>query len=103
MTSMPHRFSVEGFGLVYLEAGAHNLPVVAHAIGGVPEAVLDEETGLLVSPDEPDALTAAFARLINDPDLRGRLGTAGNRRARSRTWQDNALTLFGHPSGNTSS
>ncbi len=41
MTSMPHRLSVEGFGLVYLEAGAHGLPVVAHAIGGVPEAVLD--------------------------------------------------------------
>jgi len=101
MTSMPHRLSVEGFGLVYLEAGAHGLPVVAHAIGGVPEAVLDGETGLLVSPDDPDALTAAFARLINDPDLRRRLGEAGNLRARSRTWQENALTLFGHPSTNS--
>jgi len=98
MTSMPHRFSVEGFGLVYLEAGAYGLPVVAHAIGGVPEAVLDGETGLLVSPDDPAALTAALARLIDDPALRRRLGEAGNLRARSRTWRDNAITLFGHPS-----
>ena len=101
MTSMPHRFSVEGFGLVYLEAGAHGLPVVAHAIGGVPEAVVDNETGLLVSADDPTALTAAFARLIEDPALRRRLGEAGNLRARSRTWQDNAVTLFGHPSANS--
>lgn len=98
MTSMPHRFSVEGFGLVYLEAGAHSLPVVAHAIGGVPEAVVDQETGLLVSPDDPAALTAAFVRLIDDPALRRKLGEAGNLRARSRTWQDNALKLFGRPS-----
>ena len=97
MTSMPHRFSVEGFGLVYLEAGAHGLPVVAHAIGGVPEAVLHNETGLLVSPEDPAALTAAFAQLINDPALRRRLGEAGNLRARNRTWRDNAITLFGHP------
>jgi len=97
MTSMPHRFSVEGFGLVYLEAGAHGLPVIAHAIGGVPEAVLHNETGLLVSPEDPAALTAVFAQLITDPALRKRLGTAGNLRARSRTWRDNAITLFGHP------
>ena len=101
MTSMPHRFSVEGFGLVYLEAGAHGLPVVAHAIGGVPEAVVDGETGLLVSPDEPDALTAAFARLIKDPVLCRQLGEAGNKRARSRTWRDNAIALFGHPDSTT--
>jgi glycosyltransferase involved in cell wall biosynthesis len=97
MTSMPHRFSVEGFGLVYLEAGAHGLPVVAHAIGGVPEAVGHNETGLLVSPDDAPALTAAFAELINDPALRLRLGEAGRLRARRRTWRDNAVTLFGLP------
>ena len=58
MTSMPHRHSVEGFGLVYLEAGVHGLPVIAHAIGGVPEAVIDGETGLLVTPGDGAALTA---------------------------------------------
>ena len=97
MTSMPHRFSVEGFGLVYLEAGAHGLPVVAHAIGGVPEAVVHNETGLLVSPDDVASLTSAFAQLLADPSLRRRLGEAGRIRARSRTWRDNAITLFGQP------
>jgi glycosyltransferase involved in cell wall biosynthesis len=99
MTSMPHKLSVEGFGLVYLEAGAHALPVVAHAIGGVPEAVVQDETGLLVPPDDAAALTAAFARLIADPDLRRRLGEAGRARALSRDWREAALTLFGPPPG----
>lgn len=94
MTSMPHRLSVEGFGLVYLEAGAHALPVVAHAIGGVPEAVLHGETGLLVPPDDPTALTAAFAQLISDPALRRRLGAAGQARALAHSWDDAARILF---------
>jgi phosphatidylinositol alpha-1,6-mannosyltransferase len=95
MTSMPHRHSVEGFGLVYLEAGAHGLPVVAHAIGGVPEAVTDGETGLLVPPGDQAALTAAFVRLLGDPALRRRLGEAGRARARAHTWRDSAQSLFG--------
>jgi phosphatidylinositol alpha-1,6-mannosyltransferase len=97
MTSMPHRHSVEGFGLVYLEAGAHGLPVVAHAIGGVPEAVIDGETGLLVPPGDQAALTAAFAKLLGDPALRQRLGAAGRIRARAHTWRDSAQSLFGQP------
>lgn len=97
MTSMPHKLSIEGFGLVYLEAGAHALPVVAHAIGGVPEAVIDGETGILVPPDDSAALTAAFARLINDPALCRRFGAAGQARALSHTWDAAALTLFGQP------
>ncbi|MBA3849220.1 MAG: glycosyltransferase family 1 protein [Opitutus sp.] len=101
MTSMPHKLSVEGFGLVYLEAGAHGLPVIAHAIGGVPEAVIDGETGLLVRPEDPAALTAAFARLISDTDLRRRLGAAGRKRALSHTWDAAARTLFGLPAATT--
>jgi len=97
MTSMPHRHSVEGFGLVYLEAGAHGLPVVAHAIGGVPEAVIDGETGLLVAPGDGPALTQAFARLISDPPLRRRLGAAGRLRAVRNSWLESARSLFGQP------
>src|SRR5581483_1727220 len=74
MTSIDYRHSVEGFGLVYLEAAAHGLPVVAHTVGGVPEAVQDGVTGLLVPPDYPAQLTAAFERLISDRALRQRLG-----------------------------
>lgn len=95
MTSMPHKHSVEGFGLVYLEAGAHGLPVVAHDIGGVPEAVIHDYTGLLVKPGDLAALTAAFAQLLGDASLRRRLGEAGRARALARSWQDSAIALFG--------
>lgn len=97
MTSLQHKHSVEGFGLVYLEAGAHGLPIVAHAIGGVPEAVIHDETGLLTAPGDITALTQAFTRLLADPALRRRLGEAGRARALARTWRDSALALFGQP------
>jgi glycosyltransferase involved in cell wall biosynthesis len=95
MTSSPHRHSVEGFGMVYLEAGAHGLPVVAFATGGVAEAVGDGDNGLLVPEQDTAKLTAAFARLITDPALRARLGANGRQRAQTRTWLDSARVLFG--------
>jgi glycosyltransferase involved in cell wall biosynthesis len=94
MTSIDHRHSVEGFGLVYLEASAHGLPVVAHAVGGVPEAVVDGVTGLLVPPADRPALTAAFARLIAEPKLRHQLGAAGREWARQNSWVRSADLLF---------
>ncbi len=94
MTSIDHKHSVEGFGLVYLEAAAHGLPVVAHAVGGVPEAVVDGVTGLLVPPRDRPALTTAFARLIGDPALRTRLGAAGRDWARQNSWLRSADLLF---------
>lgn len=97
MTSINHGLSVEGFGLVYLEASAQGLPIVAHAVGGVSEAVVDNVTGLLVPPDEPAALTAAFARLLADAALRQRLGAAGRDWARRNSWQQSARLLFDLP------
>ncbi|MEY4488357.1 MAG: hypothetical protein RIQ79_865 [Verrucomicrobiota bacterium] len=94
LTSIEHGRSVEGFGLVYLDASARGLPIVAHRIGGVPEAVADNITGLLVPPDRPAELTAAFARLITDPALRRRLADAGPAWARKHTWQASARALF---------
>jgi len=94
LTSMPYRNSIEGFGLVYLEAGAHGLPVIGHDIGGVSEAVINEKTGLLVSHQNPEALSAAFARLINDPQLRQALGAAGRARALQQNWTDSVALLF---------
>jgi phosphatidyl-myo-inositol dimannoside synthase len=96
MTSIDHGHSVEGFGLVYLEAAAHGLPVVAHAVGGVAEAVADGETGILVPPQDRTALTAAFARLIGDPQLRARFGAAGRDWARRNNWTRSADLLFNH-------
>jgi glycosyltransferase involved in cell wall biosynthesis len=94
LTSINHGHSVEGFGLVYLEAAAHGLPIVAHSVGGVPEAVRNGVTGLLVTPERPAELAAAFEKLIHDAPLRRRLGDAGRVWAARNCWKENASTLF---------
>jgi glycosyltransferase involved in cell wall biosynthesis len=71
----------EGFGIVFLEAMAAELPVVACRIAAVPEVVLHNTTGLLVAPRDPGALAAAIERLIREPALAKRLGQEGRRRA----------------------
>jgi len=70
----------EGMSNALLEAMAAQLPVVATAVGGTPEVVVDGITGLLVPPRDPDALAQAITRLLRDPDLRDRMGQAGRKR-----------------------
>ena len=94
LTSVNLKQSVEGFGLVYLEAAAHALPVVAHDVGGVSEAVIDGVTGLLVPPDRPAQLAAAFEKLIHDPQLRHKFGAAGREWATRNCWKESAEALF---------
>jgi glycosyltransferase involved in cell wall biosynthesis len=72
----------EGFGVACLEAMAHGRPVVATRVGGLLDLVVDGETGIVVPPRDPAALRSALERLLADPDLRRRLGTAGRDRAR---------------------
>ena len=74
----------EGFGLVLAEAGGFGKPVVATRVGGIPEVVVDGETGLLVPKEDPAALAAALDRLVADPALRARLGQAARARCRAR-------------------
>jgi glycosyltransferase involved in cell wall biosynthesis len=74
----------EGFGLAAAEAMAFGRPVVAAAGGGLLELVADGETGLLVPPRDAEALRAAVERLLADPELRERLGSAARARARER-------------------
>jgi glycosyltransferase involved in cell wall biosynthesis len=74
----------EGFGVVCAEAMAHGRPVVASAVGGLAELVVDGETGLLVAPGDRAALRTALDRLLTDRELRRRLGTAGRRRIAER-------------------
>ncbi|MFO0687461.1 MAG: glycosyltransferase [Myxococcota bacterium] len=71
----------EGLPLAVLEAMAAGLPVVATRVGGMGEAVVDGETGLLVEPERPDILAGALRRLLGDEALRSRLGRAGRARA----------------------
>ncbi len=82
----PGGFAGEGFGIVYLEAAAHGKPVVAGAVGGALDAVLDGETGLLVDPLDAVAVADAITRLLLDAELARRLGEAGRRRARDYAW-----------------
>lgn len=74
---------VEGFGLVFAEANAYGKPVVAGRSGGVVDAVLDGETGLLVEPGNPDAAADAIGSLLADRELARRLGENGKRRVES--------------------
>ncbi len=68
---------VEGLGIVYLEASATGLPVVAGDSGGAPDAVLEGETGYVVPGGDPEAVAARLVELLDDPDLRQRLGERG--------------------------
>ena len=70
----------EGMPLVILEAMAAGLPVVASRVSGIPEVVVDGETGWLVPPEDPEALATALAELLADPGEGHRRGTAGRQR-----------------------
>ncbi|ETX01917.1 MAG: hypothetical protein ETSY1_05550 [Candidatus Entotheonella factor] len=71
----------EGMSNTILEAMASGLPVVATAVGGTPEMVIDGETGRLVPPRDPQALEAALAQLLADADQRRHMGRQARRRA----------------------
>jgi glycosyltransferase involved in cell wall biosynthesis len=85
---------VEGFGLVYLEAGAAGLPSVASEVGGVPDAVLADETGILVPPSV-ESISEAIAELASDRGLRAILGAGASAHARALSWERCAATTYG--------
>jgi glycosyltransferase involved in cell wall biosynthesis/ubiquinone/menaquinone biosynthesis C-methylase UbiE len=74
--------SAEGLPMVILEAMVRGRPVVATAVGGTPELVLDGQTGLLVQPRDPVALAAALSEILDDTAYARRLGEAGRARVR---------------------
>jgi glycosyltransferase involved in cell wall biosynthesis len=76
----------EGLGVSLLQASCARLPIVASRVGGIPEAVRDGETGLLVEPGNPVDLAQALTRLLGDDALRQRLGQAG------RQWVEEAFS-----------
>jgi phosphatidylinositol alpha-1,6-mannosyltransferase len=81
--SRRHELLVEGFGISLVEASACGMAVVGGRSGGVPDAMRDGETGLLVDPDDPAAVAAGITTLLRDPERRGRMGTAGRRAVES--------------------
>ncbi len=82
----------EGYGVVAREAMAYGRPVIATSVGGLPDAVIDDETGLVVPPRDVAALRSALERLLGDADLRAGLGTAARRFAEERLGFDVAAT-----------
>jgi glycogen(starch) synthase len=83
----------EGFGVVCAEAMAHGRPVVAGAVGGLLDLVVHEETGLLVPPRDVEALRAALHRLLDDDELRARLGANARKRAEEKLSWDHVTDL----------
>lgn len=80
------RAAGEGFGIVYLEAGVHGLPVVAGNVGGATDAVVDGITGRLVDPTSSVAVADAISDMLLDQSLAEQLGHAGAARARDFSW-----------------
>lgn len=80
---------VEGFGIVFLEAAACGVPSIAGRSGGAVEAVLDQQTGVLVDPTSVDDTVRAIRRLLDHPDERRRMGECARKRVeRDFRWSD---------------
>ncbi len=85
---MMSRNLVEGFGIVFLEAGICSRPVIGTWNGGIPDAVSDGEVGVLVQPKDRRALVQNVVEILQNPELANRLGRAGRERVlREFTWQ----------------
>lgn len=74
MPSVIEKESIEGFGLVYLEANYFNCPVIGTASGGISEAIINEKTGLLVKQNDIDDLVEKILFLYKNEDVRKKMG-----------------------------
>lgn len=94
MFAMPSTW--EGFGVSAIEASAMELPVIASNIHGIPDVVLDGETGILVPAADSRALATAVSRLVADASLRAKMGAAGRAYVeRNYNWTENAALMEG--------
>jgi phosphatidyl-myo-inositol dimannoside synthase len=86
--------SVEGFGFVYLEASSFGLPILATRTGGIEDAVIDGQTGLIADHKTPDELSEKLLELVMNKDLRKKLGGNGKIWAKQHRWKDIANKLY---------
>lgn len=87
MPSIQMGDTIEGFGIVFLEAAAAGVPSVCGNTGGQPEAVLDMETGIVVDGEDLDAVASAVRNLATDPALRRRMGDRARAWAAEHAWE----------------
>jgi glycosyltransferase involved in cell wall biosynthesis len=80
LSVLVHPATMEGLGIILLQAAASGVPIVASRAGGIPEAVLHERTGLLVPPGDPVRLAQAVIDLLATPDRARAMGEAGRAR-----------------------
>lgn len=91
-----HTGTEETFGQTIQEAQATGLPVIAPRAGGPIDLIAHDETGLLTDPEDPLAIRDAVLTLATDPAARARLGEAGRRAVRGRTWEALGDQLIAH-------
>lgn len=90
--AVPSRY--EGFGIVYLEGMSFGLPAIAARNGGATDIVTDGETGILVDPDDPEAVATALTRVGSDTDRLARMGVAARQRyERHPGWDETATRV----------
>lgn len=92
--SIPERADIEGFGLVLLEAQATGTPVIAARSGGMPDAVHEGVSGILIPPSDPAALARAASELLSDDTLRAQMGDAAKIFAAGKTWRATAQSML---------
>lgn len=90
---MPSRieklYDVEGYGIVFLEAGLYSKPSIAGNTGGVPEAVIDGQSGIIVNSEDVEDIGKAILKLMSDSELRKRMGENAFERASTCSWKNN--------------
>ncbi len=91
MLILPSKDRSEGFGLTILEANASGIPAIASNVGGIPGILIDGENGILVPPRDPASLAEAILKLVEEDDLRRRMGERGREVALERDWRKVAL------------
>jgi len=92
---LPSYNRAEGCGIVLIEAQACGKPVIGTCVGGIPYAISDRQTGLLVPPKDSDCLAQAIVKLLKDEELANRLGENGYKRVRDTfTWKKSAEKTF---------
>jgi len=79
----------EGFGIVFGEAAHYGIPVIGGKSGGIPDAIIDGVTGILVNPEDRDEIASAIIRILESPEYGEKLGLAGKKRTeRELTWNN---------------